>query len=180
MADIIHCPSCRKPLQVPESYLGQTVQCPECRHQFTAASESVSPQPPVLSTPSVPRPRYHDDPYDDDRRRRDRYDDDDAFDIARPERIRNEFAPHRGGVILALGLVSLVGGMSMCGLPAVVGPFAWVMGSNDLREIREGRMDPSGEGMTRAGQVCGIVGTVILVLALLYVFCVVGMIAGDF
>jgi hypothetical protein len=38
------------------------------------------------------------------------------------------------------------------------------MGSWDLREIREGRMDPEGEGMTRAGQVCGIVATILMLL----------------
>jgi hypothetical protein len=33
------------------------------------------------------------------------------------------------------------------------------MGTNDLREIRAGRMDPEGEGQTQAGRICGIIGT---------------------
>lgn len=65
---------------------------------------------------------------------------------------------------MALGLVSLVGGLSFC-VPVVIGPIAWALGSYDLREMREERMDPSGEGMTRAGQVCGIISTVLLLLA---------------
>ena len=35
------------------------------------------------------------------------------------------------------------------------------MGSTDLKEIRAGRMDPSGQGMTQAGMIIGIVGTVL-------------------
>ena len=64
---------------------------------------------------------------------------------------------------MAMGLVALVGGLSFC-LPAVVGPVAWALGTWDLREIREGRMDPEGESMTRAGLVCGIVATVLMIL----------------
>ena len=48
MAEIIHCPKCHRPLQVPENYFGQTVQCPECRHMFTAISESVSAKHMIL------------------------------------------------------------------------------------------------------------------------------------
>ena len=33
------------------------------------------------------------------------------------------------------------------------------MGSNDLKEIRAGRMDPEGEGTTNGGRICGIIGT---------------------
>jgi hypothetical protein len=66
-------------------------------------------------------------------------------------------------MIMILGLVGLVGGMTMY-IPLLLGPVAWILGSYDLREIREGRMDPTGEGMTRAGQVCGIVATGFLAL----------------
>ena len=34
---------------------------------------------------------------------------------------------------------------------------AWVMGSNDLREMRSGRMDKSGEGLTQVGQLLGMI-----------------------
>jgi hypothetical protein len=58
--------------------------------------------------------------------------------------------PHRGGLILLLGLLGFVVGCPIFSL------MAWVMGSGDLREIRSGRMDPSGEGLTRAGQILGM------------------------
>ena len=44
--------------------------------------------------------------------------------------------PHRGGAVLALGILGLV----VC---FICGIIAWVMGKNDLREIDAGRMDPS-------------------------------------
>jgi hypothetical protein len=174
MAEIITCPNCQRQLQVPEQYLGQTVQCPECRQQFVAASASVSSQPvPTTSTaPTKSKPqRYQDDEDEAPRRRRYEDDDYDDLDIHQRRGLRNRFAPHRGGLIMALGLIALVGGMSFC-LPALIGPLAWAMGSWDLRAIRDGHMDPTGESMTRAGQVCGIVATVLLILAVPF-FCLV-------
>jgi hypothetical protein len=52
----------------------------------------------------------------------------------------------------------------------IFGPIAWIMGNTDLAQIRAGTMDPSGEGMTQAGRVLGIVATV-LTLASLSLFC---------
>lgn len=83
--------------------------------------------------------------------------------------------PHRGGLILGLGvgglgswLVGCVGGTALppCGLLGLVGLglgiAAWVMGASDMRAMREGRMDPTGLGNTKAGKICGMI-TVILV-----------------
>jgi hypothetical protein len=38
---------------------------------------------------------------------------------------------------------------------------SWIMGNNDLQEIRAGRMNREGEGQTNAGRICGIIGTVL-------------------
>jgi hypothetical protein len=73
--------------------------------------------------------------------------------------------PHRGAAVLVLGILSLV----ICG---PLGIAAWVMGSSDLAAMRRGEMDPSGEGTTRAGQICGIIATVFMIVAA----CVYGMI----
>ncbi len=62
--------------------------------------------------------------------------------------------PHRGGVVLTLGIL----GIAIC---FICGIIAWVMGKNDLREIDAGTMDPSGRGLTNAGKICGIVGIVL-------------------
>jgi hypothetical protein len=65
--------------------------------------------------------------------------------------------PHRGVLILVFGILSLV----LCQLFGIA---AWVMGNTDLQEIDMGRMDPSGRDLTKAGRICGMVGTGILIL----------------
>ena len=67
--------------------------------------------------------------------------------------------PHRGAAVLTLGIL----GIALCWICGII---AWVMGHNDLREMAAGRMDRSGEGMTRAGKICGIIGTLIPVVIL--------------
>lgn len=67
---------------------------------------------------------------------------------------------HRGGMLLAFGIV----GLFCC---IIFGILAWVMGSSDLKEMAEGRMDPAGEGLTKAGKILGIIGCVLNILAIL-------------
>jgi hypothetical protein len=72
-------------------------------------------------------------------------------------------APHRGVLVFVMGLL---GFMMTCPLFSVV---AWVLGSRDLREMRSGRMDRSGEGLTLAGMILGIlisVGWIVCALGL--------------
>jgi len=71
-------------------------------------------------------------------------------------------APHRGAMVLTLGILGLI----IC---AACGVFALVMGKNDMREMDAGRMDPSGRGLTQAGWILGIIGTVILGIQLLVI-----------
>jgi len=67
--------------------------------------------------------------------------------------------PHRGTMILVLGILGLV----VCSPLAIV---AWVMGSGDLKEIDAGTMDPSGRSSTNAGKICGIIGTILMIVGL--------------
>ena len=67
--------------------------------------------------------------------------------------------PHRGTLILVLGILGLV----VCGPLAIV---AWVLGSGDLKEMDAGIMDPAGRGNTQAGKICGIIGTILLGIGL--------------
>jgi hypothetical protein len=71
-----------------------------------------------------------------------------------------QLQPHRGALILVLGILGIV-------LCQILGIVAWVMGNSDLRAMREGRMDRSGEGLTNAGRVCGMVSVALLALGLL-------------
>lgn len=59
--------------------------------------------------------------------------------------------PHRGGMILILGILGIAVGCPIFSL------MAWVMGSSDLRDMRAGRMDRSGEGVTQVGCMLGAV-----------------------
>ena len=74
--------------------------------------------------------------------------------------------PHRGGIILALGILGIV----IC---QICGIIAWVMANSDLADMRAGRMDPSGEGITNAGRICGIISVVILVISIVIVIALV-------
>ncbi len=42
------------------------------------------------------------------------------------------------------------------------------MGANDLKEMRAGKRDRSGEQLTKAGMICGIVGTAIGIIGILW------------
>lgn len=79
--------------------------------------------------------------------------------------------PHRGTTILVLGILGLV----VCGPLGIV---AWVMGSGDLKEMQAGRMDPSGEGMTKAGKICGMIAT-ILMIVVVAIWIIVAVIAAG-
>lgn len=67
--------------------------------------------------------------------------------------------PHRGVLILVLGILALV----VC---QPLGIASWVMGNADLREMDSGRMDPDGRGMTQAGKILGIVSVALMILGL--------------
>jgi hypothetical protein len=67
--------------------------------------------------------------------------------------------PHRGTAVLILGILGLV----CC---VICGIIAWVMGSNDLREMAAGTMDRSGEGLTKAGRICGIISVCLLIVGI--------------
>ncbi|MFB9315636.1 hypothetical protein [Nocardioides plantarum] len=64
--------------------------------------------------------------------------------------------------VLVLGILGLV-------LCQVLSPVAWVLGGRTLREIDASGGRYGGRGTVNAGRICGIVGTIILVLSLLLV-----------
>ncbi|HLJ93403.1 MAG TPA: hypothetical protein VKU02_09465 [Gemmataceae bacterium] len=81
---------------------------------------------------------------------------------------RRDAEPHRGTLILVLGVssivVSTIGGCFMglgglIGLP--LGIIAWVLGRRDLIKMHEHMMDQDGRELTKAGWICGVIGTVL-------------------
>ena len=81
--------------------------------------------------------------------------------------------PHRGTLILVLGIIGLV----VCGPCGIA---AWIMGSSDLKEMDAGTMDPAGRGQTQAGKICGMIATILMAVALagLLLLFVMGMIGA--
>jgi hypothetical protein len=170
MAEIVSCPACSKTLQVPEDFFGKTVQCPECKQAFLA-------QPTAAAAGSAAAPAYTSNtnlfpaPTESRRQRDDRERDDDERDLPRkrrPERDdedddrpRRRLTEHRGGIVLAFGIIAITGIM-----PIPFAPIAWLLGNADLREMRAGRMDPSGEGLTNVGRILGMISTLLMVVTL--------------
>lgn len=67
--------------------------------------------------------------------------------------------PHRGALILTFGILSWL----CC---VVFGVVAWVMANGDLRQMDAGLMDPSGNGLTQAGKIIGMISVILNVLLL--------------
>ncbi len=62
-------------------------------------------------------------------------------------------------MILVFGILGLV----IC---VIFGIVAWVMGGGDLRAMAEGRMDPTGEGLTKAGRICGMISVALTIVGI--------------
>ena len=89
-------------------------------------------------------------------------------------------APHRGVAVMVLGILGLV--FALFGWCPVLSLIAWVLGSADMREIRAGRMDPTGLGMTQAGHIMGIIGSIlglmfvgVMIVYVAFIFVMIGV-----
>ena len=67
--------------------------------------------------------------------------------------------PHRGTLILILGILGLV-----CCMPC--GIVAWVLGKSDLQAMDRGELDPEGRSLTNAGKICGIISVALFVVGI--------------
>ena len=171
---LVECPSCGKKLKIPDNLVGKQVRCADCAGTFTAENRSAAPPPPSRAPARREAPDDLDEPDDRPERRSRRRD-------------PGNYAPDRGGLILAFGIISLVlaitGGLFFVGLP--LGIMAWIWGSKDQKEIAAGRMNPSGQGNTQIGFILGIIGTILNVLILVgvciylvFVVIIFGLFAG--
>jgi hypothetical protein len=81
---------------------------------------------------------------------------------------------------LVLGLVGVVGAFIFCGVTLLVSPFAWGVGHSALKDIRASQGRIGGESQARTGMILGIVGTALLILAVLALILIIGLaIASD-
>ncbi len=91
--------------------------------------------------------------------------------VGPPFHTQQPLRPHRGGVILTLGILGIVC-CFICGI------IAWVMGNSDQREMAAGRMDRSGEGLTQAGKICGMISVILWIIALVIQILVIALGGG--
>jgi len=161
MPEVLTCPSCQRKLQVPEDLLGQDVQCPTCGATFLARVGAAASTAGSRNNESPSRALQK-----SSRRERDPEPEDfpDYDGGARRSKVRrrrrSDYEPHRGPMIMTMGIVSIFF------MPLILGPIAWIMGNNDLAAIRAGRMDPEGESQTNTGKICGMVGTILGIVQL--------------
>ena len=80
-------------------------------------------------------------------------------------------------VVLVLGILSLVLGLSCYGLGLLLGPVAWALGQAAISEIDAAPQEYRNRGLVNAGRICGIVATGLLVLAVVIV--VIAVIAAN-
>jgi len=170
------CPKCSSTLSVNDEHAGKMARCPKCEEVFPipasggnlapalpSAAATVGPRPstsPNFSTPqshggSIPSVSHN------------------PYGSAPPQTYRNphaNLAPHRGEMVLILGLLGLL----VCPL---LGIAPVVMASRDLPLIDSGRMNPSGRGLVVAGKVLGwiSIGLILLQIVLVFLFLFIGL-----
>jgi hypothetical protein len=187
MHEVIRCPQCQKQLRMPEDCAGRRVKCPACPSTFVApaaghAAPVAAEEDIVLAEASdvgAPRKRRE---RDEDRRplrkgravrRRRAYEDDDDDEDEDDYRYRRRLWPHRGGMVLGLGILSLVLCWTVIG-GLKFGAIALVLAYMDLSAMDRGEMDDAGRGTTRAGQVCALIGMCLSAL-MLFAFCLLSV-----
>ena len=150
----ISCPNCHSTLRVDDIHAGKHARCPNC--------ETIVPIPLSQPVPPTPRPyptiadgmggptgaqggpgQFRGPGSDSANPYRAPY----GPAIKPHQRYRES---HRGGLILGVGIASLV----CCALLGIV---AIVMANEDLRKMDSGVMDPEGRGLTVAGRIIGII-----------------------
>jgi hypothetical protein len=179
MANVVVCPTCSRKLRLPDHLLGKEVRCPGCKNIFTTQAESA-----LRSTRDEDE---EDDELEDLREETER-------PSRRQRSLRTDAQPHRGGLLLTLGIVSLATGilavpaefgLGLCTLCCPLGAFAMIgagvlmliglgcgipaviLGQRDLRMMGEGTRDPRGRGTTLGGLICAIIGLILNLLSII-------------
>ena len=78
----------------------------------------------------------------------------------------------QGTLILILGILSIV-------CIQLLGPVAWIMGNKAIAQIDANPSAYTNRGTVNAGRICGIVGTVLLVLGIIWAIFVLIIAAGS-
>ena len=161
MAIEFNCGNCSSLLRVGDEHGGKQAKCPQCEHVNTIPYESQvagagQSEPPVAQPPAGQPQQPYAAPMQG------------AQGHFQQQMVppkygmpHGHFQPERGGLILALGIIGLL----VCCIPGI---FAWVMGKSDMKKIKAGIIDPSGESLTQIGMILGIISCVLWGLAGLF------------
>src|SRR6516225_5559979 len=82
---------------------------------------------------------------------------------------RRKATEHRGVLILVFGIVSITCAAGIVGLIFAI--ISYDMATNDLNEMMSGRMDRSGETLTKTGRILALIGGGLFVVELVTVPC---------
>jgi hypothetical protein len=162
----VPCPHCQRLLRLPAASTGRMMRCPACQQTFApeTAEEPVIDltddqfiHPPAEPEPFADLENDRPEPFGEDRGplRRPRRRWEDRFRYRRP---------HRGGLVLTLGILGLVFFPALL-ISLGLSITALCLANVDLGEMDRGRMDPSGRGATAGGKTCAILGIVFTALA---------------
>ena len=89
--------------------------------------------------------------------------------------VQPEKASSKATTALVLGILGIV----CCGLCA---PFAWFIGSAELKQIKAGLSSQAGKGFAQAGMIMGIIGTILIIISIIGIIIYIalfGMIAAT-
>jgi hypothetical protein len=75
--------------------------------------------------------------------------------------IASKKASGRAVTSLVLGIL----GLTCCGIMA---PIAWILGSMELKDIGSGLSSSAGKGYATAGKILGIIGTILIILSMVF------------
>ena len=78
----------------------------------------------------------------------------------------------QGTLILILGILSIV-------CIQILGPVAWIMGNRAIREIDANPAAYTNRSSVNAGRICGIIGTVLFAISIVWVIVLLIAAAGS-
>lgn len=169
------CQGCSETLAVPDEHAGKKARCPRCQEVNQIPSNSATQPTKVSSIDEVRPQKATDNPFESKVSPKPTT----ASPYATPMAaaaygMQSRYqTPHRGGLVLTLGILSL-----FCNFFLVPGILAWTFGSSDLKKMRAGEMDSTGYGTTQAGMIIGIIATCLFFLAIIFYIIMLFLVFG--